>query len=249
MKRVILIHFKADEAQKRLQQIQRAGYDAEFVKVENFRSFAPLRAHPPDAFVIDQCVRPSFGKGVAAALAGYAATRSVPQVFVQDEASWDRVEKSIAEANPARTSNKSAMAGYSGTPLPKKMGIREGAKVIALGSPDNFEEMLGPLPNNAEFVRAGKADLIILFSTTQADLEVRFRKAQRHFFERTRISIAWPRKTSGVLSDLDGNFIRQFGLGMGWVDFKVFTIDSIWSGLLFAPQKDTGARTLRQAAP
>jgi hypothetical protein len=232
-----------------LQQLRRAGYNAEYVELKDYRSFGPIRANPPDVFVIDLCVRPSFGKGIAAALAGYAATRSIPQAFIADDAQWSQVTKAIEKANPGTPPPKGTIAGYSGAPLPKKIGIKQGSKVIAIGAPDTFEDTLGALPDNAEFVRAGRADLIIIFTTTQADLEVRFRKAMRHVDERTRISIAWPKKTSGVPSDLNETFIREFGLGMGWVDFKVFAIDKTWSGLLFAPKKNAGASALRHAAP
>lgn len=249
MKRVVLIHFKPEEAAKRLEQLRRAGYDAEYLEPKDFRSFAPVRANPPDVFVIDESARPKSARAIGAALAQYAGTRFVPQAFMTDDASWKRIDKAIQAAKPAAPPPKGTIAGYSGAALPKKMNLKPGSKVITIGAPDTFEETLGPLPEGAEFVRAGRADLVILFTTSQADLEVRFRKAMRHADERTRITMAWPKKTSGVPSDLNENHIRDFGLGMGWVDFKVFAIDSTWSGLLFAPKKDAGASALRHAAP
>lgn len=248
MKRVVLIHFKPEEAHKRLQQLRQAGYDAEYLEPKDFRSFAPVRANPPDVFVIDLSVRQKSAKGIGDALAQYATTRSVPQAFMADETSWKQIAKAINNAKLGTPPPKGTIAGYSGAPLPKKMGIKPGAKVITIGAPDAFEETLGALPEGAEFVRAGRADLIILFTTTQSDLEVRFRKAMRHVDERSRIVMAWPKKTSGVPSDLNENHIREFGLGMGWVDFKVFAIDNTWSGLLFAPKKNAGASAPRHAA-
>jgi hypothetical protein len=248
MKRVVLIHFKPEVAQYRLEQLREAGYEAEYLQPKDFRSFAPVRANPPDVFVIDLSVRPKTAKGIGEALAQYAATREVPQAFMEDDKSWKQITKAIDTAKLPTPPPKGTIAGYSGSPLPKKMGIKPGSKVIAIGAPDTFEETRGALPENAEFVRAGRADLIILFTTTQADLEVRFRKAMGHVDQRTRIAMAWPKKTSGVPSDLNENHIRDFGLGMGWVDFKVFAIDKTWSGLLFAPKKNAGASAPRHAA-
>ena len=121
--------------------------------------------------------------------------------------------------------------------LPKKLGIRAGSRIRTLGAPESFEELLGPLPDGAAFVSSGPADLILLFATSATDMEVRFGKALRAATDNTRIWIAWPKKASKVPTDLDETRVREYGLSMGWVDFKVCAIDATWSGHLFAPKK------------
>jgi hypothetical protein len=134
---------------------------------------------------------------------------------------------------------KRVTAGYSSTPLPRKLGIKAGSKVMLIGAPDTLEETLGALPEGAEIVRTGKPDVLLVFTTTRAELDLRFSKALSRVQEKTRLWIAWPKKASGVKSDLDEKAVRDLALSLGWVDYKVCAIDSTWSGLLFAPKRPT----------
>ena len=128
------------------------------------------------------------------------------------------------------------MAGYSGTPLPRKLGIKEGSVVALLGAPDGFDATLGRLPDGAR-LRAGvrgAPDLVIAFARSRAELARRWASAER---TGAPIWVAWPKKASGVPTDLDENAVRDHGLARGWVDHKVAAIDETWSGLLFARRK------------
>jgi hypothetical protein len=125
-------------------------------------------------------------------------------------------------------------AGYSGTSLPRKLAIKAGAKVRTFGAPEYFEQIVSPLPEGARFVRSGEADLIVVFATSAADMELRFAKALACAATGARIWIAWPKKSSKVPTDLGETKVREHGLSMGWVDFKVCAIDATWSGHLFA---------------
>ena len=131
-------------------------------------------------------------------------------------------------------------AGYSGTPLPKKLGIKVGSVVALLGAPEGFaKKTLGPLPEGAA-VREGTRSPFsvgLLFARSKADLARRFPAAAKAMGNPGALWIAWPKKASGVETDLDGNVVRDFGLAAGLVDYKVAAIDATWSGLCFARRK------------
>jgi hypothetical protein len=131
-------------------------------------------------------------------------------------------------------------AGYSGTPLPKKLGIREGSRVTLLGPPDDFMTTLGALPHGVK-VRtrsAAEADVIVLFTTKFARLEKEFPEAMKLMpAQGGMLWVAWPKKSAKTDTDLDENFIRDFGLAAGVVDTKVCAIDAKWSGLRFSRRR------------
>jgi hypothetical protein len=127
------------------------------------------------------------------------------------------------------------MAGYSGTPLPKKLGIKDAHRVALLGAPSGFEKTLEPLPIGVTLARslAGKApfDVIVLFVTKRADLAKAFRAAKARMTPACGLWISWPKKASGVATDLTEDVIRAIALDLGLVDNKVCAIDETWSGL------------------
>lgn len=130
------------------------------------------------------------------------------------------------------------MAGYSGTPLPKKLGIREKSSVVLVNAPARFERKLTPLPEEAQILdSAGGANVAVLFVISQAELARDFRPLAMALPDKTALWIAWPKRASGVATDLSEDIIREFGLGNGWVDYKVCAIDETWSGLCFARRK------------
>jgi hypothetical protein len=127
------------------------------------------------------------------------------------------------------------MAGYSGTPLPKKLGIRPGHQVVLLNAPDGFEETLGELPDRTVVAREASvlADVLIFFTRERAELAGRFEALARAIRPDGGLWIAWPKRASGVPTDLTENIIREIGLAAGLVDNKVCAIDGVWSGLRF----------------
>ena len=138
----------------------------------------------------------------------------------------------------AKKTTSSKTAGYSVTPLPRKLGIRDNFSVLVLNPPDQFERTLGPLPAYTKIVGDPKhANVTILFAMSQAELVRDFRPLAKALPEKTALWIAWPKKASGVKTDLDENIVREFGLAAGWVDYKVCAIDQTWSGLCFARRK------------
>jgi hypothetical protein len=126
-------------------------------------------------------------------------------------------------------------SGYSGTPLPRKLGIGEGARVAVVAPPAGFDGALEPLPAGVE-VRPharGRLDVIVFFVTRRAELARRFPVFARALVPDGGLWVAWPKKTSGVATDLGFDVVQGIGLDVGLVDNKVCAIDGTWSGLRF----------------
>lgn len=124
---------------------------------------------------------------------------------------------------------------YSGTPLPKKLGIREGARVHVAGAPEGFDAALGLLPTGARRLgRAGAAiDVVLLFVTAERDLRSRFARLASGLEPAGRLWIAWPKKASGLSTDLDFGIVQRIGLDAGLVDNKSASITDAFQGLQF----------------
>ena len=259
MPRVRLVHWNAVEGRERAAELRGAGYEVDYQAALGPADLRAMRERPPEAFVIDLGRTPSQGRDVALALRQQKATRAAPLVFIEGDPEktarvrqllpdasytpWSGVgralEGALRQPPPAEPIVPGIMAGYSGTPLPKKLGIRAGALVALLGAPEGFENTLGPLPEGVRIARTarGRPQLILLFTQSRADLERRFPAAARLLADGGGIWIVWPKKASGVVSDLGENEVRGFGLAAGFVDYKVCAVDQTWSGLLFARRK------------
>jgi hypothetical protein len=120
---------------------------------------------------------------------------------------------------------------YSGTPLPKKLGIKAGHRVVLLRAPDGLE--LGELPPGARTVRraSGTADVIVSFHTERRDFERRLPVLRGLMAPASGLWIAWPKKAAGVPTDMTEDVVREVALPTGLVDNKVCAIDATWSGL------------------
>lgn len=130
------------------------------------------------------------------------------------------------------------MAGYSGKPLVDKLGIKPGHALALLTAPGEFSAALGKLP--ADVVvrrRAGPADVAVLFTKESRDLETRFGTVAAQLRQGGMLWVAWPKKASGVATDLTENVVRRIGLAAGLVDVKVCAIDETWSGLKFVRRR------------
>ncbi|MEO1010171.1 MAG: DUF3052 family protein [Bacteroidota bacterium] len=127
--------------------------------------------------------------------------------------------------------------GYSGTPLAKKLGIREGYRVLVLNPPKDYLDFFTEFPAKVIFVHGNEVsrniDFIHLFCTTHEELRDSFAKAKRNLTKNGILWVSWPKKTSKIPTELDKSQIRQFGLKGGLVDTKVAAIDPDWSGHKF----------------
>jgi hypothetical protein len=127
------------------------------------------------------------------------------------------------------------VAGYSGTPLQKKLGIAEGMKIALVAAPDDVAELLDPLPDGVRLTHAarGRQDVIVFFATRRNELNRRFIKLAGALDSAGGLWIAWPKRTARVATDLTENVVREIGLSCGLVDNKVCAVDDRWSGLRF----------------
>jgi hypothetical protein len=124
---------------------------------------------------------------------------------------------------------------YSGTPLPKKLGIREGSRVMLVNAPDAFEERLTPMPDGVRILKkaAGGIDVAVLFATEQAELIRWFDPLAASLDSAGRLWVAWPKKASKVPTDIDFGFAQGIGLDAGLVDNKSASITDVFQGLQF----------------
>ena len=127
------------------------------------------------------------------------------------------------------------MAGYSGTPLTKKIGIKEGSRVALVNAPKDFQFEPKELPDNVEFLKqsAKSLDIILCFVTAERILAKDFSKLATRLTTNGMIWIAWPKKSSGVATDLSFERVQRIGLDAGLVDVKICAVDDMWSGLKF----------------
>jgi CheY-like chemotaxis protein len=249
--RVRLVHWNAEEAEERAAILRSAGYRVEWGPIDP-GALRRLREKPPAAVVIDLGRIPSHGRDVGVALRTGKATRQVPLVFVGGEpekvarvrkllpdavyTEWNGIASALRKAIAAPPAEPvvpaSNLAGYSGTPLPKKLGIGESSRVALFEAPPEFEKVLGDLPPGAKLRRGekGECDLAIWFVRSRRDLEIGLR---RHTPPPKGIWIAWPKKASGVETDVGEKDVRRAGLAAGLVDYKICSIDATWSGLKF----------------
>ena len=125
------------------------------------------------------------------------------------------------------------MPGYSGSPLVKKLGIRSGEKVTAIAAPEHYAQLLDALPEGASIssrVTSG-GRFIHLFVTRRADLEKRLATLRNKLDDAGVLWVSWPKKASGVTTDITEDTIRAVALPLGFVDVKVCAVDETWSGL------------------
>ncbi len=137
------------------------------------------------------------------------------------------------------------MAGYSGTPLPRKLGIKEQSRVCLIGLPADVEADLQDVLARCRVVKASREplDFAMIFARTGADLKRDFPRIARRLAPAGMLWLSWPKKASGVSTDLSGEQVRGFALAAGLVDVKVCAVNEVWSGLKFViPLKNRAAR-------
>lgn len=256
MKTVRLVHWNDDEGLERQKQLEALGFDALFGAGEaGIAQLRQIRSAVPDAVVIDLSRLPSHGREIAYSLRGHKATRFLPIVFVDGEAekvkktrqlipdavytTWGRMKTALPKAiahppkNPVFHDHNMAW----GRPTVAKLGVKPGFTVALLASPKGFADTLTPLPAKVTFTAKPdpNVDLFLCFARNARELQAHLLALRA--VDRQTAWLAWPKKASGVKSDLDGNVVRTTGLAAGWVDFKVCSLDDTWSGLAFKRRK------------
>jgi hypothetical protein len=125
------------------------------------------------------------------------------------------------------------MAGYSGTPLVQKLGIKAGQKVATIEAPKGYRELLAPLPERVSFTTKIAADALFvhLFVKERHIMEKELKRLRRLLADAGVLWVSWPKKSSGVKTDIKEDVIREVCLPLGFVDVKVCAVDETWSGL------------------
>ncbi len=257
--RVVLFHWNAAEARERIERLAAGGFDAAWHDpTTGGAGYTALAGRPADAYLIDLARLPSHGRAIAAYLRQRKSTRHTPIVFVGGApekaaaarkllpdavfATWRGIGGALrrAIASGARAPIVPvSLSGYSGTPLPKKLGVRPETTLCVLDGPEGFERTLRALPAGAT-VRTDvrkPAERVLLFVRSSAQLARGFARARKGLAAGGSIWIAWPKQGSGLAGGLTADAVRAFGLGRGFVDYKVCAIDATWSGLCFAARK------------
>jgi len=132
--------------------------------------------------------------------------------------------------------------GYTGTPLAKKLGIREGDVVCVIDDPGNARRLIAPLPPGASFgAEATAAEVVVFFARERSSFEAQIETLARAVFPDRALWVAWPTRTSGVATDMTEDIVREVALPLGIVDNKVCSIDGVWTGLRLVWRKELRA--------
>jgi CheY-like chemotaxis protein len=259
MPTLVYAHWNAAEAGERAQPLIAAGFTVITHSRQDITALRLLRESPPDAVVIDLSRSPSQGQSFGVWLRQQKATRRVPQIFTGGTPEkTEKVRALLPDAAFANSANlietitwaianpvqnpvvPGAFDSYAGAPLVKKLGIKAGSRIVLFSPPLDFEANLGELPPGARFLSwnaAEQGDVVLLFVRTLHNLNASFGQAAQHMAPGGRLWLVWPKKSSGVASDLTQNEVRSFGLAQGFVDYKISAFDATWSGLCFARRK------------
>ena len=255
MKTVRLIHFDEDQGLERRKQLEAFGFDAAFDFGDGLFMARQIKASPPDAVVIDLSRVPSHGREVALSVRSTKATRQIPIVFVDGErekvektrqfipdatfTTWGRIKTALpkAIAKPVKDPVVPDHNAAWGRSTVEKLGVKPAFKVALLGSPKGFADTLKPWPAKVKFTARPEADADIYICFAKSSPELQAHLLATRDADRQTLWLAWPKKASGIKSELDGNIVRETGLRAGWVDFKVCALDATWSGLAFKKRK------------
>ena len=125
------------------------------------------------------------------------------------------------------------MAGYSGTPLPQKLGIKPGLTVVAINPPANYRRLLGQIPDSITFSERLKSgsSFVHLFTSRRSEMQKKMSILRDKISDNGAIWVSWPKKSSGISTDVTEDVIREIALPFGFVDIKVCAVDETWSGL------------------
>ena len=256
MPRVRLIHWNGPEGRERKLRLASLGYHADFDDVDGPALGRVLRASIPDLYLIDLSRMPSSGRQVAMWVRTSKSTRHVPIVFVDGDpekvarirellpdatyTSWTKLKTALPKvlARPSADVVVPPSSIYTGRPTVEKLGVKAGMRVCLINAPKGFADSLKPIPDGVTYTArvAAQCDLFIAFVRNRRELFAHLDTLSREASRQT-VWIVWPKKASGVTTDLNGNVVRESGLASGLVDFKICSVDDTWSGLAFKRRK------------
>ncbi len=253
---VKLIHWNQAEAKELAGLLNQKKYKI------NYSPFNPgeikeIKNNSPSLFIIDLSRLPSQGRDLGIFLRKNKTTRDTPIIFADGDpekinkikailpdafySSWNNIEASINNSLNQKKEKliipNSVFAGYQGTPLIKKLGIKPHLKIAVINAPDNIVKILGDLPEGIVFQkRINQPDLIIWFVTSIKEFGEKIKQIKTKV-GKDGLWVVYPKKGSKFNSDLSQIIIRNTGLSIGLVDYKVCSVSNTWSGLKFAVRK------------
>ena len=256
--KIKLIHWDKDQCEEKASLLKSVGYEVDSESMRDKETFKRIKELPPDVFVIDLSRLPSHGREIAVGLRQIKSTRNVPIIFAEGEkdkvdkikkllpdaiySSWKGIQSALKKASKQKEIAKvvplSMMERYADTALVKKLGIKENSKVALINSPKNFKDVLGDLPQNVKLSKTlkGGIDIIIWFTRSREEFDLDFFDVLK-YIDKNKLWVATPKKSSGIVTDINQNIVRNICLDHGLVDFKICAIDETWSGLLFTKRK------------
>jgi len=263
MPRIRLLHWKASEAAPHIQTLRRAKHRVEYDEQFQTALMKNWRESPPDAFVIDLSRLPSHGREIAIALRQSPRTRQIPIVFCDGaEEKVQRIRSELPDAAYCTLSNlvptlRSALAGppadpvkpvqmmdrYGSRTTAQKLGIKESSIVAVIDGPRDLEQILGRLPAGVELkeyasdsLKMATADSVpvtLCFVHNASSLTSTLSEVRR-FAAIGKLWILWRKGGSAARGNLTEWMVREGGIDLGLVDYKICSVNKIWSGMLFA---------------
>jgi hypothetical protein len=248
---VRVFHPRAKEAEALLAMLRAAGYRAIYHTTPGAPSVREVQAEGPSAIVIDLSRLPSHGRAVGAWVRGSKGIRNIPLIFVGgDPAKVAAIRREIPDA--VYTSHEKLPAALRLAKAPKepviprqamdttpgranaqKLGIREGARVFMIDPPNDYERVVGALPDGVEVVEGPPASVALWFAHDPAEFEAALPK-RRALAATSKLWILWPKDRR---DGFNGTFVRARALKLGLVDYKICSLNDTWSGMLFAVKK------------
>lgn len=257
MPRIRLLHWKAAEAAHHLELLRRAGHEVEYQEQFEPALMRSWRESPPDAFVIDLSRLPSHGREIAIALRQSPPTRRVPIVFVGGaREKVDRIQSELPDAlyctlarlastlqkalaNPPHDPVKPVqmMERYAGRTAAQKLGINSSSVVKLINAPRDLK-VLDELPTGVEVVGEDgrKPDVTLCFVHDAPDVQPTLSRV-RKLAAVSKLWILWRKGGSAARGDVTERLVRETGIALGLVDYKICSVDEVWSALLFANKR------------
>jgi hypothetical protein len=249
-----LVHWDAGAAAEQASTLRALGHDVDPSPLEP-GALRELTRRPPEALVVDLSRLPGQGRDVAVIFRRSKLGRAVPIVFVGGEPA--KVERARAVLPDAQFTNwagiadaleaarmstpgdpvvpESALAAYAGTPLPRKLGIVEGSRVLVIAGPEGLASLLALPPDR---VMVGEhtlsPDLVLAFVQVKSELERTWARATE---SGVPVWVFWAKRSASSVSGLDQRVVRTYGLEHGWVDHKIARLDDTWAGLRFVERR------------
>jgi hypothetical protein len=255
---IVFLHWNEAEGAERAATLRKHGIETLLLTPKPGETLRAINQAQPQALLMDHTRSASRSREVGEHLMKRKATRDLPFIFVYDPedaktntrsgALPDKIERTRKLLPGAHFCTYGELPSKLGkflstpaslvkvvpheeAPLARKLGIKEGKRVSILDAPDGFADQFSDFDVVEEFRR--ETDLAIIFANTMDQLEHRVFQAERYLSATGGLGIVWRKKASGQHSELSGNAIRPWAIELGWVDYKICSVDATWSGMLF----------------